>query len=134
DRATEHSAGERRIVFPGAFDPRHDGHRRMARLAAERLGLTVEHEISILNVDKPPLDFIEMQRRLEQFTDDERLWYTRAATFVEKAALFPGCTFVVGADTIARIAEAKYYGHDGQARDRAIAAIAAAGCRFLVFG
>ncbi|HVC93297.1 MAG TPA: CinA family protein [Pirellulales bacterium] len=134
DRPCEVAVGSRRVVFPGAFDPRHDGHRGMARLAAERLGLPVEHEISILNVDKPPMDFIDMQHRREQFAADEPLWFTRAATFVEKSALFPNTTFIVGADTIARIAEARYYGDDPHARDRAIDAIAAAGCGFLVVG
>ena len=89
--------------------------------------------MSIVNVDKPPIDFIEMERRAGQFSTDERLWFTRAATFVEKAALFPRATFVVGADTIVRIADTKYYG-DGSRRDAAFAALAAAGCRFLVFG
>jgi hypothetical protein len=130
----EAAIGKRRVIFPGAFDPRHDGHRGMAHLAAERLGLPVEHEISTVNVDKPPLDYIEMQCRREQFAGNEPLWFTRAATFVEKSALFPNSTFIVGADTIARIAEAKYYGDDPRARDRAIDAIAAAGCRFLVVG
>jgi hypothetical protein len=74
-----------------------------------------------------------MERRANQFAADERLWFTRAATFVEKAALFPRATFVVGADTIARIAEPKYY-DDERCRDAALAALAAAGCRFLVFG
>jgi nicotinamide mononucleotide (NMN) deamidase PncC len=128
------ASGPRRVVLAGAFNPRHDGHNGMARLAGKRFGCNVEHEISILNVDKPPLDFIEMQHRAEQFAVDEPLWFTRAATFVEKSVIFPGATFVVGADTIARIAEAKYYGDDLLARDRAIEAIAAADCRFLVFG
>jgi nicotinamide mononucleotide (NMN) deamidase PncC len=122
-----------RVIFPGAFHPRHDGHREMARLAAERTGRTVEHELSIVNVDKPPLDFIEMERRAAQFAANEPLWFTRAATFVEKAELFPHATWVVGTDTVVRIADAKYYGGE-QARDAALAALAAAGCRFLVFG
>ena len=122
-----------RLVFPGAFHPRHEAHRRMAMLAGERLGLQVEHELSIVNVDKPPIDFIEMRRRAAQFSPSEALWFSRAPTFAEKAALFPRAVFVVGADTIVRIAEARYYGGE-MARDAALAAIGAAGCRFLVFG
>jgi hypothetical protein len=122
-----------RLIFPGAYDPRHDAHRGMAQLAAERAGLPVEHEISMFNVDKPPLDFIEMASRASQFAADEPLWFTRAATFVEKCELFPGATFIVGADTISRIAEPKYYGGEA-ARQQAFDRLAAAGCRFLVFG
>jgi hypothetical protein len=48
--------------------------------------------------------------------------------------LFPEATFIVGADTLVRIAEPRYYGGDAKRRDEAIAAIAARGCRFLVFG
>jgi hypothetical protein len=48
--------------------------------------------------------------------------------------VFPGATFVVGADTIARIADARYYSRDAARRDEAIGQLAAAGCRFLVFG
>ena len=62
------------------------------------------------------------------------LWFTRAPTFVAKSSIFPGATFVVGADTIDRIAHPRYYRGDPQARDAAIESIAAAGCRFLVFG
>ena len=59
---------------------------------------------------------------------------TRAATFAEKALLAAGATFVVGADTIARISDPRYYDHDATRRDAAIATIARQGCRFLVFG
>jgi hypothetical protein len=123
-----------RVVFPGAFNPIHVGHRRMAEVAERRLGQPAEFEISILNVDKPPLDFLEIQRRCGQFSADQALWLTRAATFEEKSRVFPGATFVVGADTLRRIADPRYYGSDPAACQEAIEQIAARGCRFLVFG
>jgi nicotinic acid mononucleotide adenylyltransferase len=123
----------RRAIFAGAFNPLHDGHRLMARVAAERLQLPVEFEVSIINVDKPPLDFLEMQRRAEQFGVNEKLWFTTAATFVEKAAIFAPATFVVGVDTIERIAEAKYYASEAACRE-AIQRLASLRCQFLVFG
>jgi hypothetical protein len=126
----EHSAA----IFPGAFNPLHRGHRGMAEVARRRLGQPVTFEISIANVDKPPLDYAEMASRAAQFGPDESLWFTRAPTFVEKARLFRGATFVVGVDTLTRLADPRYYGHDAAARDAALAEIAALGCRFLVFG
>jgi nicotinamide mononucleotide (NMN) deamidase PncC len=122
-----------RALFPGAFNPLHDGHRRMIELAERMLGMPVEVEISIENVDKPPLDYIEMDRRLRQF-EGRTLWFTRAPTFVRKAELFPGVTFVVGADTVRRIADRLYYGGDPAAAASAIDRIRELGCRFLVFG
>jgi hypothetical protein len=105
----------------------------MAAIAAERLGSPVTFELSISNVDKPPLDFIEIAERLSQFERDNVL-LTRAPTFVEKADIVPGCTFVVGVDTVIRIGDPAYYGGDATKRDAAIEAITNAACRFLVFG
>jgi nicotinic acid mononucleotide adenylyltransferase len=128
------ASGARRAIFPGAFNPLHDGHRAMARLASERLRLPVEFELSIHNVDKPPLDYLEMRDRAAQFGDDETLWLTRAPTFEEKSRLFADATFIVGTDTIARIADPAYSGGDKGAMLAAIDRIARRGGRFLVFG
>jgi len=122
------------LVFPGAFNPLHAGHRRMAQIAEEILGRPVEFELSIANVDKPPLDFIEIEGRARQFTAGETLWLTHAPTFVEKAQLFGGPTFVVGADTIARIADPRYYAASPAAAQAAIERLASCGADFLVFG
>ncbi len=126
--------GRRRAVFPGAFNPRHDAHRQMAKIAEQTLGLTVEWEISIQNVDKPPLDFIEMEDRAAQFAATETLWYTLAPTFEEKSRLFPNTTFIVGIDTLLRIADVRYYGDSEEEMFAAIARLCERGCRFLVFG
>ncbi len=120
-------------VFPGAFNPLHAGHRRMAALGREMLGLPVAIEMSILNVDKPPLDYTEIERRLAQFPAEQAIWLTRAATFVEKSRLFPRAVFLVGLDTLRRITAAEYYGGDRRACLAALEDIAGRGCRFLVF-
>jgi hypothetical protein len=123
-----------RVVFPGAFHPIHVGHHRMVEIAQQKLGAPVEFEISIINVDKPPLDFIEIQRRVAQFAPEQAVWLTRAPTFEEKSARFPGVTFIVGVDTLRRIADPRYHGGDPAAWLAAMERIAARGCRFLVFG
>ena len=86
-----------------------------------RCGAPVTLELSIANVDKPTLDFLEIDARLAGLADYPVL-LTRAATFAEKAALCRAPMFVVGADTIARIADEKYYDGDYKQRDSAIAA------------
>lgn len=120
------------VLLPGAFNPLHWGHERMAEIASRRSGRPVTFELSITNVDKRPLDFIEIADRLRQLAGRPVL-LSRAPTFVEKSRLAPGCLFVVGADTIVRIADPIYYHGDLVQRDAAIAAIADRGCRFLVF-
>lgn len=128
------SAHSVQVVLPGAFNPLHEGHRKMARVAAASLGVPVTFELSIVNVDKPPLDIDSINLRLAQFDPGHTVCLTRAATFAEKVQLFDNAGFVVGADTILRIAEARYYGDDILRRDLAVATIVEAGARFLVFG
>lgn len=123
--------GRPQAVLPGAFSPLHDGHRQMAALAETRLKAPVAFEICIRNVDKPPLNFHDMVTRRQQF-GAEPLWFTNAATFVEKARVFAPVWFVVGTDTLSRIADPKYYRAGGLAE--AVAELARSGCRFLVFG
>ena len=121
-------------VLPGSFNPLHPGHVGLAAAAAGRLGVPVAFELSVLNVDKPALDVAEIRRRLTQFAWRGPLWLTRAPTFVEKAALFPGAVFVVGADTAARILQPRYYQNSPEAMVAALGQIRTAGCRFLVAG
>lgn len=125
---------EKPVLFPGAFHPLHAGHRGIAAVATRRLGRQVTFEISVQNVDKPPLDYTEIEDRLAQFGADEGVWLTAAPTFVEKARLFPGATFLVGYDTIVRIGEARYYAGSDSGRDDAIQELSQLGCRFIVFG
>lgn len=121
------------LIFPGAFNPPHEGHKKIAQIAAKKTGMTPIYEISITNVDKPNVDFLEMEKR-QQYLRECELIFTRAATFSEKSACFPGAVFIVGIDTICRIAEARYYQNDETRRDLAIKNLAEKGHRFLVFG
>ena len=123
-----------RVVFCGAFDPLHTGHERIAEIAAEVVGHPVAIEVSILNVDKPPLDYLELDRRLRQFSRQQAIWLTRAATFDDKSRLFPGATFVVGVDTLQRIVDPRYYSNDRGVMMQSLERIIVRDCGFLVFG
>ena len=104
----------------------------MVQLAEATTGLHVEYELCIVNVDKPPLDIAAIQTRLAGLPSDRQVWLTRAGTFGDKSSLFPGSTFMLGLDTILRIAEGRFYAN-ADARNRAFALLAERDCRFLVF-
>ena len=118
----------------GSFDPVHRGHEAMVETAARLLDDEVTLELSVTNVDKPPLAEREIRRRLGQFTGRWRAVIDRAPVFNEKARLFPGCTFVIGWDTAVRLVEPRYYRNDELEMLRALDEIRELGCRFLVAG
>jgi len=120
------------LLFPGSFNPLHDGHRLLAQVASQRSNQPLAFELSLANVDKPSLPTEEVNRRLKQFT--EPIYITRSPTFFEKAQHFPGHTFLVGIDTAIRIVDARYYGGDSGKMNEALAMIRDQQCRFLVAG
>ncbi len=123
-------------IFSGSFNPVHDGHLGMIEMAEKRLGSHVALEMSVQNVDKPPLDYIELQYRLEEIAKarpEQAVWLTQTPLFENKAELFRGATFVVGADTLRRFAELRFHHESPHQLHDVLRMIAFYNCRFLVF-
>ena len=120
------------VLMPGSFNPVHAGHRLLAQVAAEITGKPVAYEISVTNVDKPPLTGRAIRQRLTQFAWDSTVELTRAPAFFEKVRLFPKSTFVIGADTAERLVAPKYYGDDEARMHAALDEIGQSGATFLV--
>jgi len=109
------SEKETTLIFPGSFNPCHKQHVELAKVAFKATGQPVRFEIALKNAAKPPLDHIDLAERVEtlrSYQDEE--WFggvvtTNTPLFKEKVVLFPGCTFIVGSDTLNRIADPIYY-------------------------
>jgi hypothetical protein len=134
DRIEPISTDAPHLLLPGSFRPLHEGHLAMAEAAARMTGIPCDFEISLFHPDKPPLDYVAIRSRLGGFRGrTARVYLTDAPTYLEKARVFPGCTFVLGHDTAVRILEPHYYGGVA-ARDAALDELEGLGTRLLVFG
>ena len=120
-------------LVPGSFNPWHEAHQALWEAARRRFGDPVAYELSITNVDKPPLPSAEVLRRAAQFARRACLILTAAPTFVEKARLLPGAAFVVGVDTARRIVDPVYYG-GVEAMHGALRELRTLGSKFVVAG
>ncbi len=128
-----HNVDKHMVVLSGSFNPIHKNHLRMAEMSysgalGERLrGVPVDLEISVHNVDKPTVNYHDLNRRIEQISTTTaglpyigRLLITNAPTFEKKHDIFghkgeydenddtQGVTFLCGMDTLRRLYDPKY--------------------------
>ena len=128
------NGGPQGAVLSGSFDPFHVGHRELASVASETLAMPVTLELSVANVDKPPLSAPVIRERLQQFEGIYDVVLTKAPTFAEKVRVLPGSCFIIGYDTMTRLIAPTYYGDDERKMTKALSSIAQLGGRFLVAG
>ena len=97
------------ILLPGSFNPLHKGHAELLLTAGNISGREGILELSVTNVDKPPLSIVEVEHRLQQLKGIFAVVLTCAPTFAEKAELFPGTWFALGYDTAVRLLSPDYH-------------------------
>lgn len=103
------------VIYPGSFNPLHKGHMEIYHLAHKITELPVFYELSVTNSYKPAMDYVDLEKRYNQFHVTDWLnavILTKAPRFVDKVALLKkhfNCKeiiIVVGADTWERVYDA----------------------------
>ncbi|XP_037497364.1 uncharacterized protein LOC105636929 [Jatropha curcas] len=133
---THASKEERKIILSGSFNPLHEGHLKLLEVATSICGNGYPcFEISAVNADKPPLSVSQIKDRVKQFEKfGKTVIISNQPFFYKKAELFPGSSFVIGADTAARLINPKYYDGDYGKMIDILTGCKRTGCTFLVGG
>ncbi|KAG2264597.1 hypothetical protein Bca52824_071676 [Brassica carinata] len=127
---------DRKIILPGSFNPLHDGHLKLLEVAMSVCGGGYPcFELSAVNADKPPLSVAQIKDRVKQFeAAGKTVIVSNQPYFYKKAELFPGSSFVIGADTAARLVNPKYYEGSYKRMLEILGDCKRTGCVFLVGG
>jgi nicotinic acid mononucleotide adenylyltransferase len=128
----------KKVILAGSFNPFHEAHAEMARLATEITGYPTVLELCTKNVDKAGLDYLDLKTRLEPIKDKYPIIITTTPLIMDKISLLKetlkfgrgSIVFAMGKDTWNRFLNPKY--------DKDIQSIAMSlewmGVKFLVFG
>lgn len=117
-------------VYPGSWNPLHEGHRFIFDSIRVSNYETKVFEISLARFGKPELSCEDLAQRIQQFYGYAPVIVTAVPRFVEKAGVLSSfnCRWHVGVDTISRMRDdygeigisglrGKFYVYDRQMKD-----------------
>jgi hypothetical protein len=117
------------VLFPGAFNPPHDGHFAI-EAALDHRGADVIFAITTDPPHKPALSVALMLERARMLEGHARVFTRGDPLYLDKARRFPGVPIVIGADALVRMLDPKW-GVEPVALLRELADL---GSKFHVFG
>jgi hypothetical protein len=121
-------------VLSGSFNPLHEGHKKLSIVASQQLNKDVVFELPLINAEKAPIDLAEVRKRAVQFLGFDSLLLSRSPLFDQKAAFYPNSTFILGADTAARLVAPRFYGNTTAGVEASLEDLRQKGATFLVAG
>ena len=104
------------ILYPGSFNPAHEGHRRTAELAVSDTYFGMHSEVvPYITIDPPhkdtitPVDLLTRIAYLQIQMPEHKVLVSRGdPMYVDKAARWPGVTMLLGSDSLDRMLDPKY--------------------------
>mgnify|MGYP006136751253 CR=1 FL=1 len=95
-------------IFPGAFNPPHEGHFGMGTIFRKTTGLTPTYHITAETPHKPPLTVADMLQRAKMLEGHDRMFTKGDPLYVDKAREFPHTPILIGADSLKRMLDPQW--------------------------
>ena len=127
--ATPEVLGDR-VLFPGAFNPPHEGHFHIAHKVAQWARVPAVFAVTANAPHKPPVPLAELVERAALLRGYDRMFTEGDSLYLDKARRYPGCAIVLGVDALRRLLDPKW----GQAIEPLLREFERLGTRFYVFG
>lgn len=102
ERGEVPETGNGLVLFPGAFNPPHEGHKWLARASRGIFHITTNPP------HKPALNVIELVERAKLLDGYARIFTQDDPLYLDKARKFPGAKIIVGVDALIRMLDPKW--------------------------
>lgn len=136
--STEIAVRSNTVFFPGTFNPLHDGHRYMAKVAEDLSNVQVMYMLTADSPHKTPLTVPALLMRAVSVSQDhecrEVIVTQNDPLFIDKARAYPGAGFLIGSDSMERLLDPRWYGGKTEAVIDMLSEFERLGTRFYVFG
>jgi nicotinic acid mononucleotide adenylyltransferase/nicotinamide mononucleotide (NMN) deamidase PncC len=113
-RGTLEDAKWHTLLYPGAFNPPHYGHHKLAREAQSNQSNVYEHNndplfmISVDNPHKPWLSVTDILKRAKMLKGSYRVFTVGEPLFTDKVNNWPATRLIIGTDTLDRLLDPKW--------------------------
>lgn len=137
------------LVFPGTFNPIHNGHIELAKIALIKLGWDITKPNSLIvfdigcyNADKGFKSIDEIKKIIDQniiILKDSGITnfafsVSSESLYSNKSYLYKNCYLLQGADTFERVLDTKYYENSEFKLISSLTEIYMNGCKFIIGG